>query len=867
MKNTNIKKTSLFAVTLAAIAVTGCMPEESLEDRGWELVFSDEFDGTTLDTSKWAYEVNCWGGGNEEAQCYVEDPDNVYVKNGKLNIKAIREEHTGAVYNADQSNYDPADTNTKPFTSGRLRTVSPFDYVEGAEPGFDFRHDWKYGRIEIRAKVPSGQGTWAAAWMLPTDYEFGGWAMSGEIDILEAVNIGAQSDHPDAAEGEAENRVYGTLHYGRAWPGNEYSGTAYTGVNPADDFHTYSIEWEEGAIRWFVDNVHYATQTSDGWYTHYVDENGEWQSSGSTAAPFNQKFHLILNLAMGGYWAGNVNETGIDESIDEALYQIDYVRVYQCEDDVTGVSCGRSRMEGMFEMVEGVEEPPLPVAADFSADPLVIFDDVMSGDWQMAKWDDADGGDEYSYVAPTGDEDGYLDLLFSETGVMYLYSNEGKVDDFSSYGGNYSFKMRWVDGDATGLKVGINDSDGAFAHVVLDQQYFGMKGADDWTTVTIPVVDMVMNASGFDLEKVNIAGKFEQVGGTDLNVQIKDITVSKGRIADLTIFEDTEDSNWAMWDCCAGSTPSVVTDSDSDYGQVAKFDINGGTVVGFNAKLAGNKLFNADEGATLEFDLKMASAPNDGPTDWLLKVEAKDGSAAEVNLSTSAEGHVPTLNTWQRYTFDLDTLAALGLNIEQIDLVMVFPAWGTGTGASFHIDNVKFYGGEEVANVSLDPTSGDMTVTTGTGTPAWFTYASSGNVLIEEVEASDSTYGEVLKFTYWWTDAVGGLSSNSSGATHDATANSTLEFDLMLISHTDNGDPGYKLKVEGAGGFAEVDLGDSVEGHTPAVDTWQHYTFNISDLDAAGLDITEIHTIMVYPTWGYGSTGAKFYLDNVEFKN
>jgi len=132
-----------------------------------------------------------------------------------------------------------------PYTSARLRTLG--------------KGDWQYGRIEVRAKIPAGQGIWPAIWMLPTDYAYGGWAASGEIDIMEAVNLPV---------GGFEKQIHGTLHYGREWPGNVHSGTSFTFADsdPAADFHSYAIEWSPREIRWFVDDVHYATQKSSGWY-------------------------------------------------------------------------------------------------------------------------------------------------------------------------------------------------------------------------------------------------------------------------------------------------------------------------------------------------------------------------------------------------------------------------------------------------------------------------------------------------------------------------------------------------------------------------------------------------------------------------
>jgi beta-glucanase (GH16 family) len=179
--------------------------------------------------------------------------------------------------------------------------------------------------------------------MLPTDWVYGGWAASGEIDIMEAVNLETQSDADGATLGMPEHRVHGTLHYGQAWPNNQYSGTYYDfgpDESPADDFHHYAIEWQSGEIRWYVDGHHYATQTDAGWFSQYPDPNTDELVTGSGTAPFNKRFHLILNLAVGGDWPANVNDGGIDPTVFPQTMKVDYVRVYQCDvDAVTGAGC------------------------------------------------------------------------------------------------------------------------------------------------------------------------------------------------------------------------------------------------------------------------------------------------------------------------------------------------------------------------------------------------------------------------------------------------------------------------------------------------------------------------------------------------
>jgi beta-glucanase (GH16 family) len=255
-------------------------PEQSLQGN-WKLVWSDEFNTAGIDLNKWEHEVNGTGGGNNELQYYTDRTENSYIENGNLVLKAKKESYTG-------------NDGTRQYTSSRLRTMNKGDFL--------------YGRMEIKAKVPAGQGLWPAIWMLPTDWVYGGWAASGEIDIMEAVNL----------NGTGGNKVYGTLHYGEKWPGNVHSGDNITpATSVADNFHVYTVEWEEHEIRWYLDSELYQTQTD--W----------WSSAAPYPAPFNQKFHLILNVAVGGTWPGN----NIDDSVFPQSMEVDYVRVYQQNND------------------------------------------------------------------------------------------------------------------------------------------------------------------------------------------------------------------------------------------------------------------------------------------------------------------------------------------------------------------------------------------------------------------------------------------------------------------------------------------------------------------------------------------------------
>ncbi|MEZ6126589.1 MAG: glycoside hydrolase family 16 protein [Planctomycetaceae bacterium] len=262
-------------ILVLLVCLACCSGMELTADDKWELVWKDEFDGERLNYQQWEVEVNAFGGGNHEQQIYTDRPANVRVENGHLVLEALHDHHgiAGTV---------------REFSSGRIRSKH--------------RGDWTYGKFEIRAKLPGSQGIWPAIWMLPTDEVYGGWASSGEIDILEF-------------KGQEPGVLWGTLHYGSAWPGNAHSGTTLVrkDVDFTSDFHVYGLEWESGVMRWLLDGEVWQTQN-------------KWHSSGAPfPAPFDQRFHLILNLAVGGQFLGNADAT----TKFPAQMLVDYVRVYQ----------------------------------------------------------------------------------------------------------------------------------------------------------------------------------------------------------------------------------------------------------------------------------------------------------------------------------------------------------------------------------------------------------------------------------------------------------------------------------------------------------------------------------------------------------
>lgn len=252
----------------------------------WVMVWCDEFNGEKLDPAKWTREENGYGGGNNERQFYSTDDKYCYTKNGKLNISVYRDPHT------------TVDGKTQAYSSARIRTLH--------------RAQWKYGRFEIRAKMPDGQGIWPAVWMLPSSSPYGGWASSGEIDIIES-------------RGSEVAKTTGALHFGGEWPKNTYLAGEYVfpEKNAAQEFHTYTLEWNENQISWAVDGAIYQTIKKEQWHSEKAAEN--------PSAPFDQAFHLIINVAVDGrfFAATKQNSNKLPDSAFPQTLEVDYIRVYQ----------------------------------------------------------------------------------------------------------------------------------------------------------------------------------------------------------------------------------------------------------------------------------------------------------------------------------------------------------------------------------------------------------------------------------------------------------------------------------------------------------------------------------------------------------
>ncbi|MBR4431196.1 MAG: family 16 glycosylhydrolase [Clostridiales bacterium] len=291
---------------------TGAAKTETPAIEGYNLLWSDEFDGSgEMDLTKWNYEPHEPGWTNNELQEYTTSTDNVFVRDGNLVLKALKTEKDGVTH----------------YTSGKVTGQN--------------KTDFQYGKVVVSAKVPEGQGLWPAIWMMPKDESYyGQWPKCGEIDIMESL-------------GHDTTVSYSTIHYGE--PHGEQQGTI---TKEGDEsfsakFHEYSVEWEPGEMRFYTDGE--LVLTCNDWFTAVEGEDDK-----PYPAPFDQPFFVQMNLAVGGNWPGNPDET---TNFDNAEFLIDYVRVYQKDAYDTNVT-----------------KPPMTFR-----DPLADGNYIRNGDFSVAE--------------------------------------------------------------------------------------------------------------------------------------------------------------------------------------------------------------------------------------------------------------------------------------------------------------------------------------------------------------------------------------------------------------------------------------------------------------------------------------------------
>jgi beta-glucanase (GH16 family) len=588
----------------------------------WQLVWSDEFDGTELDLSKWSYQYGTGASegltrwGNAELQYYTDRADNIFVLDGKLHIVARKEAFSGMDY-----------------TSARIRSIH--------------NGDWRYGRFEARIRLPEGQGIWPAFWMMPTDAVYGGWPASGELDIMEMV-------------GHEPNVVHGTIHYG---PPHTYSSGSYTmqSGNFSDDFNTFAIEWENGEIRWYVNDIHFHTETN--WFSE----------SQGFPAPFEQRFHFLLNVAVGGHWPGSPDAT--TEFPQQMV--VDYIRVYQ------------------------------DANADSNVSMPLLFEDRFFN-WEQA-FTNFEGGSVSVVENPEPDQlnsSERVGKMVKDGGEFYGGSWFETERSFSFNGEHNEIKMKvWSSREDVPILVKLEQQDGDAEYETL----MHTTASGEWENMTWTV-----EAEGYhhDWDMITLIFDFNdgQVGDgsenftwyfDDLDVYGLDLDqpVDSGEILPVTLPLTFEDPgfNWdRVFTGFSGGEITVVENPEPDEvnssNWVGKMVKDGGAFWG-GAFMVISDFFRFDED-NHTITMKVWS-PRAG-VQVLMKVEQENGAAVyETAVPTSTSGE------WEEMTWDMSG-AGFETQWDIITLFFDFEEGQIGDGSAnftWYFDDVYVFAGETGTSV------------------------------------------------------------------------------------------------------------------------------------------------------------------------
>ena len=467
----------------------GDQPQTVPTPRGWELIWADEFDGSALNESNWNIQLGDGtaegipGWGNNELQSY--QAANVSVAGGYLVLAARR---------------DPA--GDRAYTSGRINTAG----------NLALRH----GRIEASIRVPTGQGLWSAFWMLPENSPYGGWASSGEIDIMEVYT---RSPRPF---------TQGVVHHGMAWPLNVFTDGRYAGIDPGDGFHIYAVEWDADQIRWFVDGVHFHTVGRDAYWSYYKDPATNAHVAGPDSAPFDQPFHILLNLAVGGDLPGDPTPGALPDEM-----RVDYVRAYQCNVDVaTGLGCA-----GLEDLVDPSVTPAPPndvyrAEYDLYADAVgpLVFPSVEetlalsfgvqdnNGAFSLS---DVDGGERGRVIDVHTTGGGNFSIHATDLS-RHSFFGMGSAADAASFAGELQFDLYVFSADTdvdSNVRVKLDSGLPDFGFVELAIADLPM---DQWSTVTAQISDIAHNPGSIsgpvDLDRVLSLFVLEPTGTAHLQV-------------------------------------------------------------------------------------------------------------------------------------------------------------------------------------------------------------------------------------------------------------------------------------------------------------------------------------------------------------
>ena len=831
-------------------AIGGNEPANPVTPRGWELVWSDEFSGNALDGGKWNIQLGDGtaegipGWGNNELQTY--QAANVEVSGGNLVITAREEAVDGRAY-----------------TSGRINTAG--------------KMDMRYGRVEASIRAPSGQGMWAAFWMLPTDSPYGGWPASGEIDILEVFRR------------DPSPFTQGTVHFGMAWPLTAYSATRHTEVDPADGFHTYALEWDADELRWFVDGVHFKTVTSATYWTYYRDPETNAYAVGDAGAPFDQPFHLLLNLAVGGNLPGDPSPSAFPGRL-----LVDYVRVYRCNVP-DGADCA-----GFADLVDPavVAAPAGQVyrtAYEIYGDalgPLVFSNSETTVALDFGVYDN-NGALALTEVNLGADRGMVVDVETSGGGNFSIHAADlsrlslfgmGGAGEAGTYAGELQFDL-YVFAEGTDAESGLQvKMDSGFPDLGFVELAVADLPKDEWSTVTVSITDIIRNPGAFgggplDVERVLSLFVFEPTGAAHMqvdNIRLRcghtahrgcGIRAPSGAAGPRPVFIDEVHSLWdnGIVGADSGSGWANYTENDnprnkSQWRVVAAADAARGNIIEVtftDSDAFGVWFIQASTGV----DMNDYAA---GVVSFDIKVDSYGANAEGMTMKidcvfpcTSGDQPIGKVGDgeWETVRVPVTRLLSGGLNLATVNTgIVVFPTDQT-VPLTFQLDNIEWLAAAESGG---DAPAKPLPLYEDAPAEGWGLWDCCGGATLAEVRENDER-GNVMELSFGATPTVAGL---QAAASVDASGygEGALEFAFREVAPPPAGAV-WRLKVESENAGTAVDIPMTSGGNPAPGPEWQNYRFDLN-AELAAVDLSRLALVLFFPDWGQAD-GAVARIDNV----
>ncbi|MDA8694449.1 thrombospondin type 3 repeat-containing protein, partial [Pseudomonadales bacterium] len=711
----------------------------------WQLVWSDEFEGTALNTDNWEYQIGdgkfygLSGWGNEEEQYYTDSPDNVKVENGNLVITSLGDgvpmSEVDAAYGNPNRDYD--------YTSGRITTSERFEFT--------------YGRVEASIKIASSPGLWQAFWLLGSNASpYGSWPQKGEIDIMEAWNFG-------------QDEIGGAAHFGTSGIFQYQSRDAVVDYDDGE-YHTYAVEWDAEQIRWYVDGDHFFTLTQKSYWNYYDDATNGWQGYAdknndgiddnleinkyldyqvATAnAPFDQDQYIILNTAVGGRLpasSGNYPDPNASYLGD---MQVDYVRVYKCATPAQGgIACKNTdnATAPYFSnpVLENDVRPEVSSFVDFTdiyidgpgpenilGNPFVITSTDTASITEVT--DSTDPSNDYLYFQSIGVQPGVIptvSFVRADDSTTILAGFGG----WPSASGDIKFDLYIESYDETAastpiLAVGMANSPSQSKFFTLA---LGNYPAGEWHRVTVSVSDILSGSGIPNLNTRSLSEILRFMLNVPADIRIDNVQfacggLSCGYIDRVPVFIDAIDPLWtrgirgndSQQKSSAFENPDY-TENDQHHVQwefidtgeeghdtVIQTTIGPGrsdtdplypseavNFVGSENAVSAIAAFSEGE---FRFDIRMMHNPNN--VDLYFKVDGAGSSTGEQPLTLSTP-----VGDWVTYSCSIKNLQLQGLDVGTIThpFVMVPGINGSGKDVVFQWDNVEFSPVQESESATL----------------------------------------------------------------------------------------------------------------------------------------------------------------------